>query len=360
MIILAIETSCDDTSVAIVKVTGTKNPRFSVLANEISSQIKLHSPYGGVVPGLASREHLKNLPLVFETALKKAKIQAKDIDYITTTEGPGLVIALLIGLNFARALAYSLNKKIIPVHHISGHIYSNWLANKKIDFPVLNLTVSGGHTELILMKDHGKFKVIGSTRDDAAGEAFDKVAKLLGLGYPGGPIISAYAKKHGSNAELTRKERGTARKKNKNDQHGSAFQLPRPMINSKDFDFSFSGLKTAVMYLVKDIPKITEEIKQEICAEFQQAVIDVLIHKTIKAAKKENVRYILLAGGVSANNELRRQLAEAAKKEGFNFLVPEKIYSTDNAAMIAVSAYFNQKNAQSWEKLDANPNLKLK
>ena len=339
MIILAIETSCDDTSVAVVKVTGTKNPKFNVLANEISSQIKLHSPYGGVVPTLASREHVKNLPHVFEAALKKANIKPEQIDYITTTKGPGLVIALLIGLNFARALAYSLDKKIIPVHHISGHIYSNWLANKKIEFPVLNLTVSGGHTELILMKEMGKFKVIGSTRDDAAGEAFDKVAKLLGLGYPGGPIISKLA------------EKGDPKK----------YELPRPMLNSKDLDFSFSGLKTAVLYFSQKHPEILKKGKaqNDFCASFQQAVIDVLIHKAIKAAKKENIKYILLAGGVSANNELRKQLEEAAKENGFKFLVPEKIYSTDNAAMIAVSAYFNQQKAQSWKKLDADPNLKL-
>jgi N6-L-threonylcarbamoyladenine synthase len=340
MIILAIETSCDDTSVSVVKIMGTKNPKFTVLANEISSQIKVHAPFGGVVPGLASREHLKNLPLVFKKALKNSGIKLKDIDYITTAIGPGLVVALLIGVNFARTLAYSLNKKIIPVHHISGHIYSNWLANKKIDFPVLNLTVSGGHTELILMKKHLKYERLGSTRDDAAGEAFDKVAKLLGLGYPGGPIISKLA------------EKGDPKK----------YELPRPMMHSKDFDFSFSGLKTAVLYSSQKHPEILKKgkVQNDFCASFQQAAIDVLIHKTIKAAKKYKVRYILLAGGVSANNELRKQLKKSAKENGFKFLVPEKIFSTDNAAMIAVSAYFNIKKAQSWKKIDADPNLELK
>src|SRR3989344_8224842 len=187
MLILSIETSCDDTSVAVLKITGRKTPKFKVLSNEISSQIKIHSPFGGVVPALASREHLKNLPAVFDAALKKADVKLKDIDYITATKGPGLIISLLIGLNFAKSLAYALKKPLIPIHHISGHIYSNWLANKKIEFPVLNLVVSGGHTELILMKKHGSYKKIGSTRDDAAGEAFDKIAKMLTLGYPGGP-----------------------------------------------------------------------------------------------------------------------------------------------------------------------------
>jgi len=340
MIILAIETSCDDTSVAVLKITGAKNPKFTVLANEISSQIKVHSPFGGVVPGLASREHLKNLPLVFKKAIKNSDIKLKNIDYITTTTGPGLVVALLIGVNFARTLAYTLNKKIIPIHHISGHIYSNWIANKKIEFPVLNLTVSGGHTELILMKKHIKYEKLGSTRDDAAGEAFDKVAKLLGLKYPGGPIISKLA------------EKGDSKK----------YDLPRPMIHTKDFDFSFSGLKTAVFYFVKKHPEVSKKGKaqNDFCASFQQAVIDVLIHKTIKAAKQNKVKYILLAGGVSANNELRKQLKKAAEENGFKFLVPEKIFSTDNAVMIAVSAFFNIKKATTWKKVDASANLELK
>ncbi len=339
MIILSIETSCDDTSVSVVKITGKKTPKFHVLANEISSQIKVHSPFGGVVPNLASREHLKNLPLVFLHAIKKAKIKLKDIDYIATTQGPGLIVALLVGLNFSRALAYSLKKKIIPVHHISGHIYSNWLANKKIDFPVLNLVVSGGHTQLILMPRHGKFKLLGSTRDDAAGEAFDKVAKLLGLGYPGGPAISKLA------------EKGDPKK----------YELPRPMLNSKDFDFSFSGLKTAVFYFSKKHPEILKKGKaqKDFCASFQKAVIDVLVAKTMSCAKKHKAKFILLSGGVSANDLLRDELKKQAKKEKIKFLVPEKIYSTDNAAMIAVCAYFNRKKAQSWKNLDAKANLRL-
>ena len=339
MIILAIETSCDDTSVSVVKVTENEHPEFEVLSNEISSQIKVHSPFGGVVPSLASREHVKNIPLVFEEAIKKSGIKLEDIDYITTAVGPGLIIALLIGVSFARSLAYSLDKKIIPIHHISGHIYSNWISNKKIEFPVLNLIVSGGHTQLILMKEHAKYEILGSTRDDAAGEAFDKVAKLLGLEYPGGPIISKLA------------EKGDSEK----------YELPRPMLHSKDFDFSFSGLKTSVFYFVKKHPEVLKKGKaqNDLCASFQKAVTDVLVSKTIKAAKNHNVKYILLAGGVSANNSLREELEKSSNENGFEFLVPEKIFSTDNATMIAISAYFNQKKATSWKDIDASANLKL-
>ncbi len=341
MLILAIETSCDDTSVALIKVKeGRSFPKFFVLANEVSSQIKLHSKFGGVVPDLASREHLKNLPLIFKHVIKTININIKEIDLFAVTNGPGLIVSLLVGVHFARALGYAFNKKIVPVHHISGHIYSNWLSNKKIEFPALNLVVSGGHTELILMKDINKFKIIGSTRDDAAGEAFDKVSKLLGLGYPGGPVISRLA------------EKGDAQK----------YDLPRPMINSDDFDFSFSGLKTAVLYLSRKDKSILKKGKNQndFCASFQKAVCDVLIKKTILAGKRYNVKSILLSGGVSANDCLRNGLEDEAKKNKFKFYVPEKIYSTDNAAMIAVAGYFNRKKAITWKKLDAYANLKLK
>ncbi len=341
MLILSIETSCDDTSIAVVRVKEEKQgPKFFVLANEVSSQIKLHSKFGGVVPDLASREHLKNLPIVFQHALQKSGVSLSDVDILAVTNGPGLIVSLLMGVHFARAIGYSLRKKIVPVHHISGHIYSNWLSNKKIDFPALNLVVSGGHTELILMKDFNKFKIIGSTRDDAAGEAFDKVAKLLGLGYPGGPIISKLAEK--GNPE--------------------SYNLPRPMINSKDFDFSFSGLKTAVLYLSKKDKSILKKGKKQndFCASFQKAVCDVLIKKTIEAAKKYKVKSVLLSGGVSANQFLRESLKKESKKNKLKFFVPDRIYSTDNAAMIAASAYFNQNKAVSWKKLDAYANLKLR
>lgn len=341
MLILSIETSCDDTACAVVKINDTvKATRFEMLSSVISSQIKIHAPYGGVVPTLASREHNKNLPTVFRRALREAKLKMEDIDYIAVTQGPGLVIALLIGVHFARGLAYAYGKKIIPVNHIAGHIFSNWLANEKVKFPVLNIIVSGGHTELILMKKIGSFEMLGSTRDDAAGEAFDKFAKMLGLGYPGGPIISKLAGKGNSGAYL----------------------LPRPMIASDDYDFSFSGLKTAALYFLKKHPLVAQKkFLPDFCASFEQAVVDVIISKTIRAAKKYKVKTVALAGGVSANKKLRLQLETAVKQElkNVDFLAPPMKFTTDNAAMIAVAAYFNRKKATSWQSLDAEANLKL-
>jgi N6-L-threonylcarbamoyladenine synthase len=348
MLILAIETSCDDTACAVLEVKGLKNPKFSVRASVVSSQVKLHSPFGGVVPTLASREHLKNLPVVFAKTLRQAKVTMEDIDYIAVTKGPGLTIALLIGIQFARGLAYAYGKKIIPVNHIAGHILSNWLAPQKagirgsrIAFPVLNAVVSGGHTELILMKKIGHYESLGSTRDDAAGEAFDKASKMLGFGYPGGPIISKLA------------------------QHGNpgAFPLPRPMMHSGNYDFSFSGLKTAVFYLLKNNPKIKKSKKQiaDLCASFEQAVTDVVTAKTVAAAKEYGAKTVTLSGGVSANTKLRetlrRELKNAVPK--ISFLVPDFSLSTDNAVMIGVSAFFDRKHAISWKKLDAEANLSL-
>jgi len=338
MTILGIETSCDDTGIALVEC-DKKNCR--ILSNVVSSQIKMHAPYGGVVPNLAARAHLENIKPCLEQALKKAKYPK--IDLIAVTNGPGLIPCLLVGVNFAKALAYNWQKPIIGINHIEGHIYANNL--KK--FPVLCLIVSGGHTQLILMKDHGKYELLGQTRDDAAGEAFDKVAKLLGLGYPGGPIISEKAD-------------------NGNPQ---TFDLPRPMINTKDFDFSFSGLKTAVLYEVyparrgKKEKKFSKEYINNITASFQQAVIDVLINKTIKAAKKHNPKTVILSGGVAANQELRKQLKEKIKKElpQINFQTPDINLCADNGAMIAIAACYKKKPAskQSWLKVDANANLKI-
>ncbi len=341
MLIFAIETSCDDTACAVIEIKGLKNPKFTVRASVISSQVKLHSPFGGVVPTLASREHLKNLPVVFAKTLKQAKVTMQDIDYIAVTKGPGLAIALLIGVQFARGLAYAYGKKIIPVNHISGHILSNWLHNSRITFPVLNAVVSGGHTELILMKKIGHYEILGSTRDDAAGEAFDKVSKMLGFGYPGGPIISKLAL-HGNT---------------------DAFKLPRPMIGSGNFDFSFSGLKTAVFYLLKNNPKIkkSKQHTADLCASFEQAVTDVITAKTITAAKKYNAKTVTLSGGVSANTKLRETLKFELTKTlpTVAYLVPDANLSTDNAVMIGVSAFFDRKHAQSWKKLDAEANLSL-
>lgn len=359
MIILGIETSCDETASAVVKETKGK---LSVLSNTISSQVKLHSRWGGVVPNLAAREHLKNVFPVIEVSLKGAGVTPQDIDLIAVTNGPGLIPALLIGTNAAKTLSYLWKKPLIGIHHIEGHIYANFVGEVKseklkiksngIKFPVLCLVVSGGHTQLILMKKHLDYEIIGQTLDDAAGEAFDKVARILGLGYPGGPIIARLA---------TDDAKANYR-----------VALPRPMINSKDFNFSFSGLKTAVLYEVK---KNEEALKNKqftaaMAREFQQAVIDVLIFKTIKAAKKYNPKTIMLAGGVSANRELRQQIRQAIGKEMKNIpcVIPEFSYSVDNAAMIAAAGYFRFTNMpasqkrklfSNWKKLQTDANLKM-
>ncbi len=323
MKILGIETSCDETSIAIISTNGKK---IEVLSNTVSSQIKLHAKWGGVVPHLASREHAKNLDWVLKVALEDAKLKITDIDLIAVTSGPGLIASLIIGTMFARSLAWKYDIPILPINHMEGHIYSNWLSDipsdKKI-FPALCLTVSGGHTQLILMTGHGKHKLIGETLDDAAGEAFDKIARILGLGYPGGPIISKYA------------ELGDP----------TSFNLPRPILKSKDYNFSFSGLKTAVLYLVRDLVaskgKLTLRDKRNIAASAQQAIIDVLIAKTLRAAHEHKVKSILLSGGVSASKELRETLVLEGGKAKVTVVIPGMSYTTDNAAMIAVAGYYN-------------------
>ena len=376
--ILAIETSCDETAVALIKA---KKDRFEVLDDLISSQIKVHAPFGGVVPNLAAREHLKNLPLLLEKIIKKHKIRSTNIGLIAVTQGPGLIPALLIGTNAAKALAYAWKKPLIGVHHIAGHIYANFVqgstfplsadasnssrSNLSIKFPILALIVSGGHTQLILMKEHMNFKIIGETLDDAAGEAFDKVAKILDLGYPGGPIVSKLAdefRSQGSTFTLSANASNSSR---------SNLDLPRPMINSSDLNFSFSGLKTAVLYTVKNNPNIlkNKNLVASLCAEFQQAAIDVLVSKTLRAAKKYSPKTILLGGGVSANQELRTQLGEAIKKNlpDTKYQIPNTKYSLDNAAMIAIAGYFKYKPAKDkkkflnrWKNLEADAGLELK
>ncbi len=358
MIVLGIETSCDDTGIALIE----KNSKgFKILSNVISSQIKIHAPYHGVVPNLAAREHLKNIEPCLKQALEQAKYPK--IDLIAVTIGPGLIPCLLVGVNFAKALAYNWQKPIIGINHIEGHIYANWLSAVMTNkFPILCLVVSGGHTQLVLIKGHGKYQLLGQTRDDAAGEAFDKVAKLLNLGYPGGPIISQKAKQG----------------------NPKAFDLPKPMINSNNFDFSFSGLKTAVLYEIKKkrprldeyiLPlserknvalkarPISDQYIDDMAASFQQAAIDVLISKTIKAAKEYKVKNVMLSGGVAANKELRKQMAQEVKNSlpNSNFYIPDSILCTDNAAMIAVAAFHKEKpiSKQTWRKIQANANLKL-
>jgi len=325
MTILAIETSCDETGIGIIKHTKSG---FNIITNLIASQVKLHAPHGGIVPTIAKRAHIKNLPLL----LKQAQINWDKVDYIAVTSGPGLDPCLWQGIEKAKKLAKKHNKKIIAVNHLIGHIYANWIKNyKKIKFPVLSLIVSGGHTQLVLMKNHLDFSIIGQTRDDAAGEAFDKVARLLGLGFPGGPIIEKKAQK------------GNKKK----------YDLPRPMINSKNYDFSFSGLKTAVLYLLRDKKKVN---KSDVCACFQQAIIDVLISKTKKAINQFNPKTVVFGGGVMSNNALRQEIEKSLNSAYF---IPPAKLCTDNAVMIAVAGYFKaQKNKFILEqKLKSQPNL---
>ncbi len=362
--ILAIETSCDETAVSIAEI---KNNNIKILSNVISSQVKIHARWGGVVPNLAAREHLKNIIPVLTLAFQKTRLKPQELDLIAVTQGPGLIPALLIGTNAAKTLSYVWQKPLLGIHHIEGHIYANFIDEPQIFnlksqiFPVLCLVVSGGHTQLILMKKHLNYKIIGETLDDAAGEAFDKVARILNLRYPGGPAIAKEANKS--------KIRNLKFKIN----------LPRPMINSKNLNFSFSGLKTAVLYETKKFQDSSLKNKKTanwkifvtaICAEFQQAVIDVLITKTLEAVKIYKPKTVMLAGGVSANTELRNQLKNSLY-ESFPYiecLVPDIKYSLDNAAMIATAAAFRWKNMNSeqkkkalhnWKTLQPEANLKL-
>lgn len=361
MNILSIETSCDETAAAIVECG---NARVFVRSNAVSSQTSLHNKWGGVVPNLASREHIKNIIPVIEEAMAQASVKPPNIDLIAVTQGPGLMPALLIGVSAAKTLSLVWQKPLIGIHHLEGHIYSNFIG-KKIDsasiFPLLALIVSGGHTQLVLMQKHFDYTVIGETQDDAAGEAFDKVAKLLGLPYPGGPEVAKRADFF-RNWQTDSKDR----------------VFPRPMINSNDFNFSFSGLKTAVLYFLK---KNEEKIKDkkfidEVCCNFQEAVADVLVSKTEKALKLHAPKTLVIAGGVSANIRLRERLRETVaeinlkvglpKNNEITFFTPEFSYSLDNAAMIAIAAAFryelmNEKQKQSLYKnsviLEPNANL---
>ncbi|MGB9726562.1 MAG: tRNA (adenosine(37)-N6)-threonylcarbamoyltransferase complex transferase subunit TsaD [Minisyncoccia bacterium] len=358
MIILGIETSCDETSVALLEAKKEKANFFiKPYINLLVSQIKIHEKYGGVVPLLANREHLKNLPLLFEKILKENKISLEKIDLIAVTNGPGLMPALLIGVHFSKTLAWYLDKPIIGVSHLTGHLLSFLLpplnkekkftpnSLKKI-FPLIGLIVSGGHTLLVYSKKIGDYKIIGETLDDASGECFDKTARILGLGYPGGPKIAQEAEKL------------------KNKKLNININLPRPMINSKDYNFSFSGLKTAVLYLFN---KLTEKEKKlylaAIAYEIQEAITDVLAKKTLKAVKDFKVKTLVIGGGVSANLKLRQKLKEEIKKQNLkiNFLPPILEYSTDNAIMIALAGFFDflEGNNAQWKKLDANANKKL-
>ncbi|MFH1841312.1 MAG: tRNA (adenosine(37)-N6)-threonylcarbamoyltransferase complex transferase subunit TsaD [Candidatus Nealsonbacteria bacterium] len=368
MKILAIETSCDDTCAAVIEA---KNKKFNIFSNVISSQVEIHKKWGGVYPTLARREHQKNLVPVLIKALKKANLLNKKrkekikslkkilerenvlllklreflerykkpkIDAIAITSGPGLEPSLWTGVNLAKALSFYWNIPLIPVNHIEGHIMANFIENQNIPFPTVCLVASGGHTQLVLMKKFKKYKVLGETRDDAAGECFDKTAKILGLEYPGGPLISKLAKK----------------------QKPPFIDLPRPMIKQKNYDFSFSGLKTAVLYYHKkqsEKTKKSEKYIKKMAASIEKAVIEVLLAKTLKAAESQKAKSVLLCGGVAANEKLREEFKSKLKKGNIKFFVPEKILCTDNAAMIGAASYLNRK--KPWQKIEAESNLRL-
>lgn len=344
MKILAIETSCDETSAAVIE-NGRR-----ILSNVVASQVEFHKKYGGIVPEIASRKHIEVIAAVVKQALDEAKIPMKKIDAVASTYGPGLVGSLIVGLNYAKAVALALKKPFIPVNHIEGHIYANFLApspkSPVLKFPFICLVVSGGHTQLVLCKAHGKYETLGRTRDDAAGEAFDKVARFLNIGYPGGPIIDKMAKEGDP----------------------KAIDFPRAMLarrSPKDeggidegYDFSFSGLKTAVVNYVKKngTPKKLEDL----VASFQQAAVDILVEKTIRAAKNKKVKWIALAGGVSANSSLRADLEKRAKEEGFRLSIPPIGLCTDNAAMIGSAAYYlPKKGKKSNLDIEATSTLRI-
>ena len=313
MYILAIESSCDETSVSIIK-DGVKE-----ISTVILSQMDIHANYGGVVPEIASRMHVENITLVIDEALKQANMQMKDIDAIAVTYGPGLIGSLLVGLMAAKTLAFIYDKPLIPVHHIAGHIYANNLV-KRLEFPLIALVVSGGHTELIYMKEDYSFEKLGGTLDDAVGEAYDKVARVIDLPYPGGPLVDDMAFKG-----------------------QDTYELPLP-LNDDSYNFSFSGLKSAVINLSHNEKQRGHEIiKENMATSFQNRVVEILVKKTIKALKDYKVNNLIVAGGVAANKGLRNELAKACKKNGINLIVPEMKYCTDNAAMIGAAAYYAYK-----------------
>jgi len=314
VIILGIETSCDETSAAVVK-----NGR-EVLSNIISSQVDLHAEYGGVVPEIASRKHLELIIPVIDSALAKAGITLEEVDGVAVTYGPGLVGALLVGVSAAKAISAAIDKPLVKVHHIEGHIAANYIEHPDLEPPYICLVASGGHSHIVLVKDYLDFRILGRTRDDAAGEAFDKIARVLGLGYPGGPAIDKEARLGDP----------------------KAIRFPRVNFHDDSFDFSFSGLKTAVINHVNHARQVGETLNiPDICASFQQAVVDVLTDHTIKAAQSENVKTIALAGGVAANSLLRQQLGKKANKAGFRCVYPSPVLCTDNAAMIASAGYYS-------------------
>lgn len=331
--ILAIESSCDETAAAVIR-----NGR-EVCSNIIFSQIELHKLYGGVVPEIASRKHIEKINQVIDEALLKANLLLNDMDAIAVTYGPGLVGALLVGVAEAKAIAYAAKKPLVGVHHIEGHIAANYIENLDLEPPFMCLVVSGGHTHLVKVLDYDEFEIVGKTRDDAAGEAFDKVARAIGLGYPGGPKIDALAKE--GNKE--------------------AIAFPRAKVDGNEYDFSFSGLKSAVLnYLNQYEMKQIEVNRADVAASFQYAVIDVLTTHAIQAAKEMGMNKLAVAGGVASNSSLRESLRFACEKEGIQFYHPSPLYCTDNAAMIGVAGYYSYiKGVRHGLDLNAVPNLKI-
>lgn len=333
VIILAIESSCDETAAAVVK-----NGR-EVLSNVISSQIDLHTLYGGVVPEIASRKHIEKINQVVEQALSEAHMTWDDITAIAVTYGPGLVGALLVGVSFAKALAFALKKPLIGVHHIEGHISANYIENKELEPPFMCLVVSGGHSHLVKVKDYGEYEILGRTRDDAAGEAFDKVARAIGLGYPGGPKVDKVSSE--GNPE--------------------AIAFPRAKVADNEYDFSFSGLKSAVLNYLNSCEMKGETVNQaDVAASFQKAVVDVLVGHSMTALERYGFKKFAIAGGVASNTHLRAAMIEACEKQNVEFYHPSPILCTDNAAMIGAAAYYEYVKGvrHDWD-LNAVPNLKL-
>lgn len=344
MRILGIETSCDETAAAIIEA-NPHDTKVELLSNVVASSLPLHAKTGGIIPEAAARQQVKYIIPVIQQTLKESKLTHQDIDAIAVTYGPGLIGSLLVGVETAKTLSYVWQKPLIPVNHLIGHIYANFVSineissttynlQPEIKFPALALIVSGGHTDLVLIKKHGSLRWLGGTRDDAAGEAFDKIGRLLGLPYPGGPEIEKAAKNG----------------------NPKAFIFPRPLIGSHDFDFSFSGLKASVLREVKKIGKLNQQTKYDISLATQHAIIDVLVKKTLRAAQKHNVKSILLSGGVAANESLRKVFQVECSKLHVDFFAPQKNLCTDNAAMIASAAFFNYKEFPL-QKITANPEL---
>lgn len=330
--ILAIETSCDETAAAVIK-------DGKILSSIIASQAKLHSQYGGVVPEVAAREHVPTIIPTIDLALKKARIKLSEVNCIAVTHGPGLATSLHTGIDAGKTLSMVLGIPLLPVNHMEAHIYANFIESG-VSLPALILVVSGGHTMLVLMKKHGQYKILGDTLDDAAGEAFDKTAKVIGLGYPGGPMISKLAM----------------------DGNPAAFKFPRPMMNSGDLSFSFSGLKTAVLYESQKHLPLSKQTKNDLAASLQAAIVDVLIAKTQTAAEQYKPRTLMLGGGVAANKQLREHFIVLADRLGVNYSIPPLAYCTDNAAMIGLAAHYRIKNkkARFTNNFSADPNLPLK